>query len=599
MKNNIFGESAPARQTLSKLSLLSITRIFQPKRSIVLVAIAGLLTACADMDYRETESYDRDYVVQEFSRVGGFMTDIYNTADYDYGQTYGGAILGAATDEAQTAEMGSSIDDFYNGAWSASNSKGTMWTSMFGGISACNHFLSAMQGLTFDSYQLSPDYDQQLYRYKNYQWEARFWRAYFYFNLVRQYGGVPLMDHEMGYEEINQLARNSSDEIFEFIFNECDIVMENIIKDYSNLGNMALDDAIQDGRVNNLAAMALKARAALYWASPLFNPQEDKERWHKAALYTQQLLDACQQRGMALTENYADLWATTNWTDAQIKKELIFCRRLADENSTFEKYNYPAGIDGGSTQANCPTQNLVDAYEMQATGLGINEAGSGYNPADPYTGRDPRFEATIAKNGDTWPTAYKKAIETFQGGANGEPLDGATPTGYYLKKYCHGAIDLRSSSKYKKDKHTWITFRLGEFYLNYAEAIYQWLGSPTATNAEFTMSATEAIDVVRKRAGMPNFPATLTNSNFWEKYKNERMVELAFEGHRFWDVRRWKEADKYFKNITQMKITKNEDETFTYTRKTIQRQWDDKMYLFPIPISEILKDPNLEQNPGW
>lgn len=113
------------------------------------------------------------------------------------------------------------------------------------------------------------------------------------------------------------------------------------------------------------------------------------------------------------------------------------------------------------------------------------------------------------------------------------------------------------------------------------------------------MSADEAINKVRARAGMPDFPTTLSNDEFWTKYKNERMVELAFEGHRFWDVRRWKEADKYFKNIVQMKITKNSDGSFIYTRKNVSRQWDDKMYFFPIPITEILKDPNLEQNPGW
>ena len=91
----------------------------------------------------------------------------------------------------------------------------------------------------------------------------------------------------------------------------------------------------------------------------------------------------------------------------------------------------------------------------------------------------------------------------------------------------------------------------------------------------------------------------MTNANWWKKYKNERMVELAFEGHRFWDVRRWKEADTYFKSIDEMKITKNSDGSFKYTRNTVSRQWDDKMYLFPIPQSERGKNPNLVQNPGW
>ena len=105
--------------------------------------------------------------------------------------------------------------------------------------------------------------------------------------------------------------------------------------------------------------------------------------------------------------------------------------------------------------------------------------------------------------------------------------------------------------------------------------------------------------VVRTRAEMPGFPQGMTNDAFWKKYQNERMVELAFEGHRFWDVRRWKEGDKHFKNIVEMKITKNGDDTYTYERKVKERSWDDKMYFFPIPQSEKSKNPNLEQNPGW
>ena len=144
-----------------------------------------------------------------------------------------------------------------------------------------------------------------------------------------------------------------------------------------------------------------------------------------------------------------------------------------------------------------------------------------------------------------------------------------------------------------------LTFRFGEFYLNYAEAVYKYLGSPYATDNEFTTSAVDAIKVVRTRAEMPGFPQGMTNDAFWKKYQNERMVELAFEGHRFWDVRRWKEGDKHFKNIVEMKITKNGDDTYTYERKVKERSWDDKMYFFPIPQSEKSKNPNLEQNPGW
>lgn len=140
---------------------------------------------------------------------------------------------------------------------------------------------------------------------------------------------------------------------------------------------------------------------------------------------------------------------------------------------------------------------------------------------------------------------------------------------------------------------------MGEFYLNYAEAVFNYLGSADAVSTEFTMSAREAVNVVRNRSDvqMPEVPEGLTNNQFVEKYRRERMVELAFEQHRFWDVRRWKAGDTQ-RSIVQMQITKNND-TYTYKRVISNRYWDDKMYLFPIPDSEIRKNPNLIQNPGW
>ena len=566
------------------------------------------LASCNDkMDYKEYNAYDKDYVSSSMTYVGNLMTDIYNYADYDFGQNFGGAILGSATDESEFATSGNSIQDLYDGAWSPTNAHSTMWTNMYSGIADCNLVLHEFQGLTFSADSLNSDYEQQIYRYQNYKWESRFWRAYFYFNLVRQYGAVPLITKSVvggNADEINSMSRTSSDSIYKFIMDECDIVKDSIIADYSNLGNMALpSSAAETGRADKLAVLALRARAALYWASPLFNTSNDKQRYHTAALYTKELLDACDARGKKLAADYSSLWATDNWSNASVTCEIIFGRRIygtgtGGTSAVFEKYNYPIGIEGGAG-GNCPTQNLVDAYEMQKTGLGINESGSGYKESDPYTGRDPRFTATVAKNGDTWPTVYKTALQTYYGGTNGEPVASATPTGYYVKKLCHGAINLAANSKYAADNHTWITFRLGEFYLNMAEALYKYLGSPTATSSQFPTSAIEYINKVRARVSMPNFPTTLSNDAFWSKYTNERMVELAFEGHRFWDVRRWKEADKYFKSIQEMKLTKNDDGTITYTRKTVSRQWADKMYLFPIPQTEIMKNKNLTQNTGW
>ena len=560
----------------------------------------GALASCSDqMNYHEYNNYDEDFVKLNFSNVGGLITTIYLDLDTDFGN-YSGAILGSATDESQYAYTGNSIETFYNGSWSSTNAQSGTWSTCYSGISNCNLFLDKYVGLTFPELEQNADYKPQMFRYNNYQYEVRFLRAYFYFNLVRQYGDVPFTDHFLSADESNALSRTPAKDIFDYIISECDDIKDLIIEDYANLpADVVLpSESPETGRVNKATVLALKARAALYAASPLFNTDNNPELWHRAATANKELLDYCvNERGMKLVSDYA----SKNATD-----ELIFGRRANRESSTMESYNYPAGIEGGNG-GNCPTQNLVDAYETTdgysvrlVDGVWTAEGSRVFDKAKPYDNRDPRLRMTICVNEETgWPTWNEGTIYTYQGGANGQPLNGGTPTGYYLKKYCQGDIDLRSNSTNKSAYHTWITYRLGEFYLNYAEAVFRYLGSADATDSEFTMSAREAASMTREREGveMPAFPLNMSNDAFWEAYKKERMVELAFEGHRFWDVRRWKEGG--FNSIARVVITKNTDDSFTYTRNTKSLVWDDKMYFFPIPQSEKSKNHNLEQNPGW
>lgn len=563
------------------------------------VLCLGALSACSEeMDYHEYNNYDEDFVKLNFGNVGGLITNIYSDLDTDFG-SYSGAVLGAATDEAEYAYSGGAIETFYNGTWSPVNTPAGAWRSCYRAISNCNLYLERFTGLTFPELEMNADYKPQMYRYNNYRYEVRCLRAYYYFLLVRQYGDVPFSDHVLTADESNALPRTPAQDIFDYIIAECDAVKDSIIADYANLpADVALPaESPETGRVNRLTVLALKARAALYAASPLFNPTGNKELWHRAALANKELLDAADAAKMKLIDDYAKLWTKNNYKDAT--SEIIFGRRADRESSSMETSNFPAGLEN-CKGGNCPTQNLVDAYEM-VDGKPWDQSAF-YDPANPCANRDPRLAATIAVNGETgWPAWNEAPLETFQGGANGEPVNGGTPTGYYLKKYCQGDIDPRSNSTNKSAYHTWITFRLGEFYLNYAEAVFRYLGSADATSAEFPLSAREAASRTRARksVNMPPFPTGMSNDEFWTKYKNERMVELAFEGHRFWDVRRWKEADKYFRSITEMKITRQADGTFAYTRKEVARQWDDKMYFFPIPQADKLKNPNLGQNPGW
>lgn len=559
------------------------------KRILFGLACMSLMVSCADLDYHEYTTYDKNYVFTDFDRTAGVVTDIYSYLDSDI-PTDGS--LCSACDESEYAWSWSSVFGYTDGRWSPSNPY-SRWD--FAGIRRANFFLTEYVNADFSELKYDKDYEAEMKRFNRYPYEVRFLRAYFYFNLARAYGDVPLITKVLTEDEANQVTRTPVADVFDFIVKECDAILEadQLPVRYSDLvGDAANGSSTDGGRVTKQAVMALKARTLLYWASPLFTKENNSDLWRQAAQANKDVIDFCTANGISLGK-YSEIWGTNNWQAG----EMIFVRRVGDMNWP-ETTNFPVGMENGNS-GNCPTQTLIDAYEMQATGLAWDEPGSGYDQTDPYAGRDPRLAMTIAVNGDEWPDTNPNPLETYQGGRNGLPLAGATPTGYYLKKYLDKTIDISTSTGSGSTRHNWVTYRLGEFYLNYAEAVFNYLGSADATDGTFTMSAVDAVNVVRSRSdvNMPGFPTGLSNDEFTEKYRRERMVELAFEGHRFWDVRRWKDGASQ-RSIIEMQITKNGDR-YTYNRVPKSRYWDDKMYLFPIPDSEIRKNPNLTQNPGW
>ena len=553
---------------------------------ILSLSIVLFLVGCADLDYNESAIKSKDFVLS--SRASGveqLVTNVYSYMDYDFGDNYSGAMLASASDEADYAWSTSSIKTFYNGSWSSINNNSGSWSNYYTGIRAANFFLENATNLTFDDFKYNTDYYSWMQQYALYPYEVRFLRAYFYFNLARQYGDVPLVTKTLSPEDANSVSRTDVQTVFQYISDECDSILNKLPVNFASFVSK------ETGRITKPAVMALKARTLLYAASPLFNKNNDVTLYQKAVQANKLVIDSCTKWGITMG-TYASLWGDTGFQN----KEILLGRRVSASNS-LEGYNFPVGVEGGKS-GNCPTQTLVDNYEFKATGKVWNETGSGYNPADPYTGLDPRFGFTVAKNGDTgWPTYNTNPIETFVGGRNASPITGSTTTGYYLKKYCDKSVDLRPNTTNTK-RHTWIIFRLAEFYLNYAEALYYWKNSNTYTDATYTLSPIDAVNKVRARSDVA-MPVITSSDDFVTRLRRERMSELAFENHRFWDVRRWKIGSQCFNQIGVMNITKDTNGVLHFVRATKSRIWDDKMNLFPIPDSEIRKNPNLTQNTGW
>ena len=543
------------------------------------------LASCADLDYTEATTRDEEWTYTYYGDgIKNLVFDVYAqvyTSEFETNSAY---FLAGATDEALFALETGAVNNYVNGGWSPANPYSSTWTKSYTAIADVNMYLEKLDQADLSDWQYNSDYKNWVAQMEMFPFELRFLRAYFYFELFKTYGDVPLVTTTLTNGQANNITRTPADEIVKFIVEECDAVAPYLPVSYST------EYGSEIGRATRVAAAALKARTLLYAASPLHNPSGDKARWAKAAEACKYVLDNAAAWGLKLS-SYGSLWGH----DAFFNTELIFGLGRGESNS-FEMANYPVGVENGAS-GNCPTQSLVDQYEYQDNGETFGERYPGnidLNTTDPYAGLDPRFALTVVKNGDEWPSngAQKKVIETFLGGFNGAPKYGATPTGYYLRKYVDGSCVTTADNQTTR-RHTWILFRLGEFYLDYAEAVYNATGS--ANDATYGMTANDAVNVLRSRSDI-KMPLFTEDGDAWvTRYERERLVELAFENHRFWDVRRWKKGAQYFKSVQAASISSS----LMLTRSTTPRQWDEKYNLYPIPQSELKKNPNLTQNPGW
>ena len=547
----------------------------------ILLLSADLLTttSCDFMDCDESDNYTLQEIQGSYNRVKQFVTSIYGYLPSDFCNTHG-AMLDATTDDAIHVYESSAIQRIVNGTWSANYTVDDKFAYYYNAIHDANYYLTTLSGLTFDTWENGDDYQDWMQNYDNYQYQVRFLRAYFYFELVRRYQNVPLITKPLSQTETNQIEPSSAQEVLKFIINECTEIAPKLPIKSTSIAQA------ENGRATRAMAMALKSRAALYAASPLYSTNGDNAKWTEAAKASHDIIASAGELGLGL-DTYANLFKSKNYNS----KEVILCRPTGT-SKTFEQANYPMGVTGGNTTT-CSTENLASAFEMKD-----GRAFDWNDPtmkANPYKDRDPRFYLTIVHNGMLWPA--KKAVDISEGGANGLPLTNATTTGYYMRKYVDNSISFEAGSTTTATHHNWILFRYAEVLLNYAEAMIHVNGNCDYKDATYTMSAREALNAVRKRAGIPEV-AACSQDEFLMRVKHERRVEMAFEGQRFWDLRRWKNLDET-KNIYAVRIT-HHDGVLSYEKTLLsERSVSNKLYFYPIANVELFKNKKLVQNSGW
>ncbi len=576
---------------------------------ILLLAFIALPLGCGrdPLDITPDGRISLDDVFKDERQVEAYLNTAYNNIPSYFYAYHFWAMMAGICDEAKDSDSGVEggvmASSFNVGNLTATSNPleivanagvvgNSRYVTFWKGIREVNIFLSYLDKANIPS-------DKNRNRFTA---EAKLLRAFYYLELIKQFGPMPITEVPFTpTTDYTKLVRPTFQASADFIVKDCDDALAT-----ADLP-LRIADESERGRFTQAIAYAIKSQVLLYNASPLWNPTNDAAKWQAASKASKAALDALTANGnYALYPLYGEYFELTSDINSAPKdRETIFERPGSPSAATFTTTN-TIPRKNGFKAGSCPSQELVDAYGMVATGepaiLGYSDEdhlqpilnpGSGYDPANPYVGRDPRFAATVWFNGAMYDNVATRIvpIESFVGGLDGLLRTNRknTHTGYYLRKFINPKLQIgvAQTSRWKK-------FRLGELYLNYAEAENEAVGA--------TPEVYNAVNATRKRAGMPNLKAGLSKDAMRERIRNERQVELAIEEHRFYDVRRWKILDKTDKLVTGMEITKV-GTGFTYKRFVTERRnaWMDKFRLFPLPQGEVnnIPDFNTNQNPGW
>ncbi|MDA3894303.1 MAG: RagB/SusD family nutrient uptake outer membrane protein [Salinivirgaceae bacterium] len=444
------------------------------------------------------------------------------------------------------------------------------WNQKYEAIRYCNDFLAGTENS-----ELDPVFITRV------RAEVRFVRAFQYFDLVRRFGGVPLIDGLQSLDDIEALMvpRNTADEIYDFI----DYEYAEIADDLPSASELGTEDL---GRATKEACWALNGRAMLF-----------AERWTRSAELSKMVMDA---NTYTLSSDY-NLLFQSRGGDPEVIFEVLF--NGAEKGHGFDRLSFPYSFRADWGSQIIPTQDLVDSYET-INGLSIDEDPA-YDETNPYANRDSRLAATVLYQGNT----FKGTVMDYSISSDPDvvahgpdaPLGEVnnTTTGYNMNKFIDQALD--NGPGWGKSQTSWKEIRLAEVLLNYAEAQNEAAAGPDA-------SVYTAINAVRTRAGQPDLPTGLSKEEMFERIVQERKVELVGEGHRYWDIRRWHIGVEVLneKNTYGMFVYKDAatgELTYERTMVPITKRpaflYLEHFDLMPIPQDEMDKNSNLVQNPGY
>ena len=566
-----------------------------------------ILTACEDyFEPKLTNERSIEQLLSDPSTVRGLLTYAYRAIPSEY-NSYNGDFLDCATDNALSNVLTGNINKMVSisGFWTSQSNPVGSWEARYDDLKNLNLFLDIGLDGSVVYYKANATRDEE-YR-KRLRGEAYFLRAWIHFDLLKRFGGidangqlmgVPLMTSSIDTEDegIFDIPRNTYAECVQQILSDLDVALsdQSALKD-EYVGNDDDFGITNLGRPTTVACKALKSRVLLYAASPAFGTAS----YNEAA---QAAYDVIDQIGSTLPSVYNVSNISEDYFNDDSNDELIM-RRVSGGSggatNSLEQANFPPTLLGqGRTN---PSQNLVDAFPM-ANGYPISHPMSGYDEDNMYANRDPRLEMTVIHNDETF---NGETIETFEGGnnmpgASGVTVENSTRTRYYLRKWLSDNVSLVQGN-ITNDIHYYAIFRKVEMFLNFAEAANEALGPD---DSSFGMSAREAIAEVRRRAGIASggsddyLASITTKDGMRDLIKNERRIELCFEEHRFFDLRRWN--DNLNNPIEGIRITDDGNGVYSFSRETlVVPSYNSYMIYGPLPFYELLKTNNLTQNQGW